>query len=114
MKSSSFVALLIFAATFAASPQDRPDVRGGTTQDPPASESQRKIVPGEAGANPAMGRSNPAAAYDTHASLDVRLLKPEQYARRRAAAVKVTVTGVRLVDPDSVNDQAQPGQGHLA
>jgi hypothetical protein len=113
-----FVAFLAFAAAAAAAPQDRPDVRGGTTQDPPVSESQgngkTRIVPGEAGANPAMGRSNNAAAYDSHASLRAQLLKPEEYSRRRAAAVKVTVTGVRLVDPDSVNDKAQPGQGHLA
>jgi hypothetical protein len=37
----------------------------------------------------------------------------EQKAKKQTATVQVTVGGIRLVDPDSVQARAKAGEGHL-
>ena len=47
------------------------------------------------------------------ATLTAKLVDPEKKAMQKAATVDVSVTGVKLVDPASVNEKPMAGQGHL-
>jgi hypothetical protein len=46
-------------------------------------------------------------------SFDASLQNPEANAKKANATVKVSVSGLQLVDPASVNEQPKAGQGHL-
>jgi hypothetical protein len=46
-------------------------------------------------------------------TLTARLVDAEQKARKKSATVEVKVSGIKLVDPDSVAGKPAPGQGHL-
>ena len=46
-------------------------------------------------------------------TLGAKLVDPEQKARKQTATVEATVGGLRLVDPDTVDGVAKPGEGHL-
>jgi hypothetical protein len=106
---------LLVAAAWA---QDRPRVRGGTTQDPPVFEVQgpgrTKIVAGEAGWNPELPTAPPPSLYDTTGvSFSAVLLHPRKSAAGRSVDIAVHVSGIQLVDPDLTNGQAKRGQAHL-
>jgi hypothetical protein len=47
------------------------------------------------------------------AKLSAELVNAEAKARKQEATVTVTVSGVQLVDPATVNEKPQKGQGHL-
>jgi hypothetical protein len=47
------------------------------------------------------------------AKLMAELVNVEAKARKQEATVTVTVSGVQLVDPSTVNEKPQKGQGHL-
>lgn len=46
-------------------------------------------------------------------TLKAMLVDPEIKAQKREATIKVTVTGVDLVDPATAHEQPKNGQGHL-
>jgi hypothetical protein len=46
-------------------------------------------------------------------TLTAKLVDAEKKAQQKAATVDVTVTGIKIVDPGSVNEKPQAGQGHL-
>lgn len=46
-------------------------------------------------------------------TLTATLVDAAKKAQQKAATVSVETTGIKLVDPASVNEQAKPGQGHL-
>jgi len=46
-------------------------------------------------------------------TLGAKLVDAEQKAKKQTATVQVTVGGIRLVDPDSVQARAKAGEGHL-
>lgn len=45
--------------------------------------------------------------------LTVHLIDPEKKLQDQTATVEVKVLGIELVDPATVHEQPQPGQGHL-
>lgn len=45
--------------------------------------------------------------------LTVQLVAPEKKLQEQTATVEVTVLGIELVDPATVHEQPQQGQGHL-
>lgn len=47
------------------------------------------------------------------ATLTATLVDPEKKAQQKAATVSVKVTGIKLIDPATVNEQPRAGQGHL-
>jgi hypothetical protein len=49
----------------------------------------------------------------TTAKLDATLVEPEKKAKEKSATVKVTATGVKIVDPATTNEKPAPGQGHI-
>ncbi len=53
-----------------------------------------------------------AAAKGTP-TLTARLIDAEKKAQQKAATVDVSVTGIEIIDPASVNEQPKAGQGHL-
>jgi hypothetical protein len=46
-------------------------------------------------------------------TLTAKLVDKEAKAKKRAATVEATVTGLEIVDPGSVNEMPKDGQGHL-
>ena len=49
----------------------------------------------------------------TTASMKATLVDPEKKAKEKAATVKITTTGVKIVDPATVGEKAAAGQGHF-
>ncbi len=106
-------ALLACALWMTGWAQEPAAVRGGTTQDPLAT-GKESPSPGRVGSNPAQANPSPASAYDAKGvDLSAQLLNAAHNARNGAAEVKVTLKGLRLVDPDRAGAQARPGEGHL-
>lgn len=60
-------------------------------------------------AAPSAAVSSPARAP----KLTAKLVDAENKAKKQAATVEVKVSGLQLVDPASVKEQPQAGQGHL-
>jgi uncharacterized protein DUF6130 len=46
-------------------------------------------------------------------TMTATLVDPEKKAQQKAATVSVKVTGIKLIDPATVNEQPKMGQGHL-
>ena len=46
-------------------------------------------------------------------TLTATLVDQEKKAQQKAATVSVKVTGLKLIDPATVNEQARAGEGHL-
>ncbi len=118
MKLSAVVALALIPA-FGLAVQDEPRARGATTQNPPVSQVQGKgktrPVAGEAGSTSGITRVPPPSSYNKNgATMSAQLVNPEEEAKERAAVVKVSVSGIQLVDPDTAGKTPHPGQGHLA
>ena len=61
------------------------------------------------------GKPSGAAAADGPPTMSLRaeLVDPEAKGRKQAATVKVTTTGVRIVDPALSEEKPVKGQGHL-
>ena len=55
----------------------------------------------------------PVAASASGASMTASLVDPEAKARKKAATVKVTTRGIRIVDPAPSGEKPVKGQGHL-
>jgi hypothetical protein len=58
------------------------------------------------------GQAAPAAGSSA-AKLEAMLVEPEKKAKEQAATVKVTVTGLKIVDPATEGEKPVAGQGHL-
>jgi hypothetical protein len=54
-----------------------------------------------------------ASAGSEKPTLKAMLVEPEKKAKEKAATVKVTVGGVKIIDPATVNEKAAAGQGHI-
>jgi hypothetical protein len=54
-----------------------------------------------------------AAQTMTAATLNASLVDADAKAKKQAATVKVDVTGIKIVDPATVNEKPMAGQGHL-
>ena len=54
-----------------------------------------------------------AMAGKTAAKLDATLVEPEKKAKEKAATVKVTVSGVQIVDPATDGEKPVAGHAHL-
>ena len=54
-----------------------------------------------------------ASALAAGPTLDAQLLNQVELAKKKAASVQARVTGIQLVDPASVGEKPNPGQGHL-
>jgi hypothetical protein len=59
------------------------------------------------------GQKSASAAAGTTAKLDAVLVEPEKKAQGKAATIKVTVEGVKIVDPAVAGEKPIAGQGHL-
>jgi hypothetical protein len=46
-------------------------------------------------------------------TLTAKLVDPEKKAQQKAATVDVKVTGIKIIDPATVNEKPIAGQGHL-
>ena len=46
-------------------------------------------------------------------TLTAKLIDPEKKAQQKAATVDVKVTGIKIIDPATVNEKPIAGQGHL-
>lgn len=61
--------------------------------------------------------SNPNKQQDpmakSTATLTATLVDAEKKAAQKAATVEVKVSGIKLIDPGTVNEMAKAGQGHL-
>jgi hypothetical protein len=78
-------------------------------------------------ASPAPDKTKPAGHSATHgeqgkghgvkaghgATLTASLVDPEAKAKQQAATVKVTVTGIKIIDPALAKEKPVAGQGHL-
>jgi hypothetical protein len=53
------------------------------------------------------------AAGKSMATLTATLVDAEKKAAQKAATVQVKTTGIKLIDPASVNEKPHAGQGHL-
>jgi hypothetical protein len=53
------------------------------------------------------------AAQKGTPTLTAKLVDGEKKAQQKAATVDVKVTGIKLIDPATVNEKAATGQGHL-
>ncbi len=124
MRTSIGLALWLALSGFAGA-QEKSTAQGATTQNPPASAVHRTAEanaargrspskPGEVGSNPASASANSPSTY-AHGGVKftAQLLNVAEDAKNKTADVKVTVSGIQLIDPDSVRDQARNGQGHL-
>ena len=54
-----------------------------------------------------------ASALAAGPTLDAQLLNQVELAKKKAASVQARVTGIQLVDPASVGEKPNAGQGHL-
>ena len=54
-----------------------------------------------------------SAAQTMTATLNASLVDADAKAKKQAATVKVDVTGIKIVDPATVNEKPMAGQGHL-
>ncbi|MEW5848132.1 MAG: hypothetical protein AB2A00_04930 [Myxococcota bacterium] len=57
--------------------------------------------------------TGPERHPQTTGRLDARLVEPERNAERKSATVEVSLRGVQLVDPASVQENPRAGQAHL-
>jgi hypothetical protein len=53
------------------------------------------------------------AAQKETSTLTAKLVDAEKKAQQKAATVDVKVTGIKLIDPATVNEKPATGQGHL-
>ena len=52
-------------------------------------------------------------ADSTGPALTAKLIDADQKALKKSATISVSVRGLKIVDPGSVNEKPAPGQGHL-
>ncbi len=67
---------------------------------------------GKHGEEPGTKAETTAKAHMS-AKLDAVLVEAEKKAQDKAATVKVTASGIKIIDPATVGEKAAPGQGHL-
>jgi hypothetical protein len=96
---------LFLAGTALAQPTQDTKPQPGK-DDAPRQDTAAK--PGHAD-HPAPG----AASARADAKMTAVLVEPEKKAKEKAATVKVTATGVKIVDPAASGEKAVPGEAHL-
>jgi hypothetical protein len=102
--AGAFGALLMAGTAFAQPTQDTKPQPG--KDDAPKQDQAAK--PGH-GDHPAPGM----ASTKSDAKMTAVLVEPEKKAKTQAATVKVTATGVKIVDPAASGEKPAPGEAHL-
>jgi len=60
-----------------------------------------------------IGSAQTSSAAEGTPTLTAKLVDPEKKAQQKAATVDVKVTGIKIIDPATVNEKPIAGQGHL-